>query len=1685
MAKSKRVIRKTDPVAEKKFDEQQWPVNLALFLLGGFLIGLAFAYLYGSFWLWPAILAIPLLIGGAMLALRFINNRVFQRTLQFAIVISLFAHMVLIVVMVGISVFARWVDPENSLAELPQPVERVVPEYRPNQVNPTERRELEFNRPVETPTPEPRPEEIEPERVEQEQERNEPQPIPTPEVQPTPKPQITKRETPSETVPRQAATASKLSRQTAQRAPTTSQSAETVANAQTQRNPSPSEVQASNTSTSRQATETAVAAQRTRSEPEPTTSKPSETAKIERQTNVAQPKLETTAKPTTPQRTNPTAEVTPRTVTAADTPSAPTQRTETETPKIDNVAATRQQTASPQITRTQVEPTPDTTSRVESAAQRRQNEAPTEPTVAQATPTPTQTRTRTTSRPSVSTTAEATNPSQSPTQAPSEPTLTAQATSPQRTTQPSPTVQTPTETQAPSPTPTTRPSATQITRSTTDTPVATPSPTRSPSVTRTRQSPTNVPTATAAATPVAANTGRAASSEVAPSATSVGRQTPTATPTASPTSANVASASPAAEATASPVATRRPRADRPTPTATASNSAPSRTQSRTNAPSPTSAAADAVATTNPSPANAGQPGAASTSVARQQTNSPAATRNQASLSEPSTSDSVQVSRASNPRATNSATPTLNAMADASNTPNRAQRNSVQPTSPTNAESPAVAQSSNATGDTSLQAAKVALTRNNADSAPAGVGSTANLHRGQPSAVRQITTASGSAQRAEATRSDAPSPDYAPSENSLGRSVAEADAPRSTNVAAISETGPAQSQGDPAEVAASASAAATRSSSNDAEGPVSADAGNVQVDTGPTRTVAEGGIGRAGGGGRPNVSTVADNSGSRRADAGSRVEMSIAATVVEDSPAAEKGDGGGEPSTPESSPEATTLARAEPGAGEPITGGPTAADAQGAPSETNTADVGPTAIARADSAEAAPGETAGDGGDPLDDEDEEERRRRLALARANAGGSPSIGGPELAELPSAPSATPAGGSPTTAVADAGPAVTAADRMESGGGPTSAASTSATTSGPSASAAGGEQVAAVQVGRAEPSRTPDGAPTSGGGTESPTRAATGPTLATNTKAEVVALAGGPSGGAPKGVIVQAQGTSTAKVAGGAAGEISQLLAGSTPGKANIDSATVGAVGAAEGIRAAGPAGDPGDPVAGDSAASGPGRTANQVAFVGPTGAAEPIDIPGPSGRTGEPSADFSELAGGGEVGTIARSAPGGLVADIAAVEGPGGLGSEYSTDAGVQSRRASPTETIIAQAPRTRFPRKDSGGDLSYNTAVTYSQPAFQRGPAGEGSPGGSTGAIPPENEEAINLGLAFLKKYQAADGSWSLKHFGSGVAGFDKERPILDSDSAATGLSLMAFLGAGYTHTEFQYKDSVGRGLQFLIENQKDDGDLYTPIEGGPSGSNAVWLYSHSIATIALCEAYGMTQDPKLREPAQKAIDFIVTSQHPDRGGWRYSPRFGSDTSVTGWMMMALYSARHADLDVPPEPFKKIEEWLEAAEVPGKPHLYRYNPYAPDTAEQRHGRQGTKTMTSVALLMRLYLDWKRDNPNMKKGADYLAQSLPKLVGDGNQNERDTYYWYYGTQVMLHMGGEYWEKWNGKLRPMLVETQQKRGAFAGSWNPLTPVKDKWGEHAGRLYVTSMNLLSLEVKNRRLPIYEDLVEEEISPR
>jgi hypothetical protein len=333
-----------------------------------------------------------------------------------------------------------------------------------------------------------------------------------------------------------------------------------------------------------------------------------------------------------------------------------------------------------------------------------------------------------------------------------------------------------------------------------------------------------------------------------------------------------------------------------------------------------------------------------------------------------------------------------------------------------------------------------------------------------------------------------------------------------------------------------------------------------------------------------------------------------------------------------------------------------------------------------------------------------------------------------------------------------------------------------------------------------------------------------------------------------------------------------------------------------------------------------------------------------------------------------------------------------------------------------------------------------------------------SERAVNAALNWLARHQAKDGSWSVdrfhRHCRNGHCGGQSN---LQADAAATALGLLPYLAAGETHTEkCKYQDTVRRGIAWLMKNQ----DTST---GNLAGKTTHIMYSHGLATIALCEAYGMSKDkdPRLQYAAQAAIDFICKTQNK-QGGWRYIPSdFDADTSVVGWQMMALKSGQMAGLQVPPSAFAGVDDYLGTVASGDYGGHFAY----------RVGQAPTPSMTSVGLLCRQYLGDAPDAAQIRNGTELLMQHLPDV-----NRARDTYYWYYATQVMHNMANDDWETWNRRMRRILIDTQVKGNSCpTGSWDPAKPVDDAWGGHGGRLMMTSLSCLTLEVYYRYLPLYD----------
>lgn len=482
--------------------------------------------------------------------------------------------------------------------------------------------------------------------------------------------------------------------------------------------------------------------------------------------------------------------------------------------------------------------------------------------------------------------------------------------------------------------------------------------------------------------------------------------------------------------------------------------------------------------------------------------------------------------------------------------------------------------------------------------------------------------------------------------------------------------------------------------------------------------------------------------------------------------------------------------------------------------------------------------------------------------------------------------------------------------------------------------------------------------------------------------------------------------------------------------------------------------------DAASGGQGRGGS-----GGNGAAKGSAIAGLSGPRGTG-------VGRRSAGLPGSSGPSGSGADGSGAGGSAATGSGKSGGGGPQGSlvSAGSGDGSAARAALIGSPRRGAGADKPSVASNDPSITGLVKRSAGV-TGGSATAAMPErlslrtadgrreaatslggskESEDAVERGLEWLARNQHPDGHWAIHDFPG-----DDDRNVgnFQSDTAATGLAMLAFLGAGYTHQSGKYQAVVQNGMQWLIARQKPDGDLFADT------SQFVHFYSHGIAAIALCEAYGMTKDATLKEPSQRAIDFIVASQHPEFGGWRYLPRFESDTSVSGWQLMALKSGEVAGLKVPAKSYALVSGWLDSVERPGG--QFSYHPT----------RDAGLAMTAEGLLMRQYLGAKRDDAKLAAGATFLRTRLPDF------GERDAYYWYYATQVMFHMQGDYWKDWNNAMRDTLVNSQEMGGNDRGSWDPSKPVPEKWASAGGRHYLTCLNLLMLEVYYRHLPLYEEL--------
>ena len=327
-----------------------------------------------------------------------------------------------------------------------------------------------------------------------------------------------------------------------------------------------------------------------------------------------------------------------------------------------------------------------------------------------------------------------------------------------------------------------------------------------------------------------------------------------------------------------------------------------------------------------------------------------------------------------------------------------------------------------------------------------------------------------------------------------------------------------------------------------------------------------------------------------------------------------------------------------------------------------------------------------------------------------------------------------------------------------------------------------------------------------------------------------------------------------------------------------------------------------------------------------------------------------------------------------------------------------------------------------------------------------GPLPPsysdlETDRAVRRALDYLKGTQQPDGAWRGESFGPATS--------------ITSLAVMAYLASGHVPgAPGPYRETVERGIVFVLDHQRPDGMLVAESSHGP-------MYCHGISTLMVAEVVGMTPDPALaehcREALTRAVELIVQAQDvpksdEHRGGWRYQPNStDSDLSVTAWQVVALRAARSAGCEVPSEAIDRAVDYVRRCAV-ARGGGFSY----------QAGRGGANNPRTGAGILSMELCGDRESPEAMAGAAYLDEHPPKWG-----TEFFFYEVYYCPNGLFQLGDAHFRPYYTALVPILLQHQDPDG----SWPPAHG-QDQAG---GRNYCTATAVLALAIEYRYLPIYQ----------
>lgn len=290
--------------------------------------------------------------------------------------------------------------------------------------------------------------------------------------------------------------------------------------------------------------------------------------------------------------------------------------------------------------------------------------------------------------------------------------------------------------------------------------------------------------------------------------------------------------------------------------------------------------------------------------------------------------------------------------------------------------------------------------------------------------------------------------------------------------------------------------------------------------------------------------------------------------------------------------------------------------------------------------------------------------------------------------------------------------------------------------------------------------------------------------------------------------------------------------------------------------------------------------------------------------------------------------------------------------------------------------------------------------------------------SIDRGVAYLKREQNPDGSWSSRS----VSNFD-----------LTPLCTLALLNSGVPPDD----DHIQRALKYL--RTRKTARIYTKVE--------------ALATMVFCRA----EPERDADRIKRSVALLVEHQYQEGkfiGGWHYclaaTPRHRGDPANTEWALLALDYAHSSGIKIEQTVWRNaLQFWLTRQNVDGS---WRYSSTG----------SGTGSMTCAGLASILIIKNKLQEPpkdlkaSLDRGMKWLEKNFTVRRNAGSKLMRHLYHSYYlyglsrtakSQNIRLIRG----QDWYQEAAKILLE---KQNAETGAWK----------DHLGVATDTSFALLFL---------------------